>query len=317
MGEISIVRYADRFQNLHTGKVGDHIRPHKPVMLLTLLTLAESGRLPENRILFGPELIEVFRRYFDIVRKGGDDCTPINPFFYLRSDGFLHHKRHPGQEAIYGSMKDPGGVGIMSQVIAYAHLDEELFALFAQSASRLILRDSLISRYFPEHRDSLSALYETERKVGLYRDLLEEQTEGKAIREEGSAYSEEVRDTAFRRTVTSAYDYRCAACGIRVVVMDATMVDAAHLIPFRISKDDDPRNGIALCKNHHWAMDRYLIAPGPDGVWHVSRSFDRRIRDHQPVLDLDGQSILLPRELRFQPKEESLAWRMGRLFEDK
>ncbi len=201
-------------------------------------------------------------------------------------------------------MRDPGGVGIISQVIAYAYLDEELFALLTQSASRLILRDSLISRYFPEHRDSLATLFEKERKVGLYRDLLEEQTEGRTIKEDRSAYPEEVRDTAFRRMVTSAYDYRCAACGMRVVVEDATMVDAAHLIPFSISKDDDPRNGIALCKNHHWAMDRYLIAPGPDVLWHVSKSFDRRIRDHQPVLDLDRQKILLPRENRYQPKDE-------------
>jgi len=28
---------------------------------------------------------------------------------------------------------------------------------------------------------------------------------------------------------------------------------------------DHPSNGIALCKNHHSAMDQYLIAPEPEG----------------------------------------------------
>jgi putative restriction endonuclease len=313
MEERSIEHYTNRFQNLRTGRVGDHLRPHKPVMLLTVLTLAESGRLPKNRIEFGPELIEIFRRYFDIVREPGDDCKPINPFFFLRGDGFWHHRPHPGQEEAYKAMREPGGVGILSQVIANAFLDENLFALIAQPGARLLLRDALVSRYFPGHQRGLRALFDKEREVGLYRDRLEGQAEGMSIREEPSSFAEDIRDTAFRRTVTSAYDYRCAACGMRVVVEDVILVDAAHLVPFSISKDDDPRNGIALCKNHHWAMDRDLIAPGPDEVWHVRGNLEQRIRDHQPILELERMKILLPRELRFYPKKEALAWRLDRL----
>jgi putative restriction endonuclease len=306
--------YIERFQNLRTGRVGDHIRPHKPVMLLTILTLVEAGRLPENRILFEPELVEIFRHYFEIVREEDDVCTPINPFFYLRSDGFFHHKPHPGQEGAYAAMRDPGGLGIITRVIAHGYVDDELFALISQAQHRVILRDSLIRRYFPRFALSLLALYEEEREVGLYQELLDEQTKGLMVRENAPAFGEGIRDRAFRRTVTSAYDYRCAACGARVLVEGDSMVDAAHLIPFRISMDDDPRNGIALCKNHHWAMDRFLIAPGPDGLWHVSDLFDRRIKDHQPVLDLNSLPILKPAERRFHPKQESLAWRMDRLF---
>ncbi len=34
---------------------------------------------------------------------------------------------------------------------------------------------------------------------------------------------------------------------------------------------------MALCKNHHWVMDKRLIAPGPDMQWHVSKRLDDRI----------------------------------------
>ncbi|HRK30035.1 MAG TPA: HNH endonuclease signature motif containing protein [Tepidisphaeraceae bacterium] len=51
---------------------------------------------------------------------------------------------------------------------------------------------------------------------------------------------------------------------MRVVVDDLALVEATHLIPWAESRDDDSRHGISLCKNHHWAMDQYLISPSPD-----------------------------------------------------
>lgn len=114
-------------------------------------------------------------------------------------------------------------------------------------------------------------------------------------------------NTAFSRVVRRAYDYRCAACGLRVVLEGGLyIVDAAHLIPFAETHDDDPRNGMALCKNHHWAMDRYLIAPGTDRVWHVTTSLDDRIEGQRDLIRLDGRSILLPHEPRYHPKDSAL-----------
>jgi len=55
------------------------------------------------------------------------------------------------------------------------------------------------------------------------------------------------------------------------------MVEAAHIRPFAVSGDDDPRNGLAFTPDMHWAMDRNLIAPGPDLNWHVSRVLDGRL----------------------------------------
>ena len=61
---------------------------------------------------------------------------------------------------------------------------------------------------------------------------------------------------AFRRIVSENYDYRCAASGWRIILPEGrVMVEAAHLIPFAETRDDDPRNGIALAPTFHWALD--------------------------------------------------------------
>lgn len=124
-----------------------------------------------------------------------------------------------------------------------------------------------------------------------------------------------VRDPAFRRVVTDIYDYRCAATGIRIVLPDGrAIVEAAHIHPFSDAADDDPRNGLALTPDMHWAMDQHLIAPGPDYKWHVSKQrLDARIPDHQILTRLEGQKIILPREHRMYPKKESLQWRLDML----
>ena len=40
--------------------------------------------------------------------------------------------------------------------------------------------------------------------------------------------------------------YRCAACGLRFLYDEITIIDAAHLIPFSETHDDSPQNGMAL-----------------------------------------------------------------------
>jgi putative restriction endonuclease len=87
-------------------------------------------------------------------------------------------------------------------------------------------------------------------------------------------------------------------------------------IPFSVSKDNDPRNGMALCRNHHWAMDKYLVAPipaKPRPVWRVSNDLDRRIEGQTDLLSLDGTAVLQPRDPRYHPREDTLKWRMDHL----
>ena len=93
------------------------------------------------------------------------------------------------------------------------------------------------------------------------------------------------------------------------------MVEAAHVVPFSESRDDDPRNGIALVPSFHWALDANVIAPGPDYLWHVSKALDERVADNQPLIALAGKSLMLPKEKLLWPKTEALEWRLAHLLE--
>jgi predicted restriction endonuclease len=113
------------------------------------------------------------------------------------------------------------------------------------------------------------------------------------------------------------YDHQCAACGLRIRLPagnDVSFIDAAHLIPFAETRNDHPTYGLALCKNHHWAMDREIIAPGPDLHWLVSKRLDpRRSTGEKELYDLAGKSVLLPKDPAFHPITEGLNWRYERL----
>ena len=89
--------------------------------------------------------------------------------------------------------------------------------------------------------------------------------------------------------------------------------DAAHIIPFAESHNDHPRNDLALCKNHDWAMDRSLISPDRNQKWKASQLLDDRQPGQKALINLHGLPLLLPKETAYHPLPESLEWREQRL----
>jgi putative restriction endonuclease len=138
-----------------------------------------------------------------------------------------------------------------------------------------------------------------------------------SIRHVAEDASEYGRSPAFRRTILEIYDHQCAACGLRIKLPagnDVSFIDAAHLLPWDRFRNDHPTNGLALCKNHHWAMDRGIIAPGPDLHWHVSKLIAPRCSNcEKEIAEIAGKSVLLPKDPAFHPEAEGLRWRIEKL----
>jgi hypothetical protein len=64
------------------------------------------------------------------------------------------------------------------------------------------------------------------------------------------------RDDAFRVGVAEIYGFRCAICGLNLRGPDGRAeVQGAHIYPKALDGKDDLRNGICLCRTHHWAFD--------------------------------------------------------------
>ncbi len=68
------------------------------------------------------------------------------------------------------------------------------------------------------------------------------------------------RSIVFRVTVLEQYEESCAVCGESLKTPSGLVeIDAAHVVPRSLMGADDVRNGLALCKRHHWAFDKGLF----------------------------------------------------------
>ena len=314
---ISLAAYQDKFRRLNVNVRAGRASPHKVCMLLALLDLARSGGLANNRIAFAPPLLERYQRFFAAVRTPRDHPNPYFPFFHLAGKlrggeaGFWHLQPLPGRDAALAALSTARSLRDITDNIACATLDPELFKLLQDPDSLEALAGTLATHWLDRGLQDLRTIAASASEVSRYEHRLRRGTGPTATEVTPPAY---VRDPAFRRVVLDLYDYRCAATGLRVLLPTGeAMVEAAHIHPFSAAGDDDPRNGLALTPDMHWAMDRHLIAPGPDLKWHVSRVLDRRIPDLARLTGLEGQRLFLPRERRFAPKRESLEWRLDQL----
>ena len=316
---MSLVEYQDKFKRLVVNRAGGRPSPHKICMLLAVLDMARAGALPRNEIHFAPPLLERYGRFFSAVKSQGDHPNPYFPFFHLASklagggESFWRLKPVAGREAVLAAMSTARSAADITSNVRYAELDQELYRLLLDPRSLDALAETISTHWLDRGLQDLRTVAASCDEISRYERQL--RTGGSsAISVSEPLPPAYVRDPAFRRLVTELYDYRCAATGVRVLLPNGdAMVEAAHIHPFSEEADDDPRNGLALSPNMHWAMDKLLIAPGPDLKWHVSPFLDDRIADLESFVRLAGRPVLLPNERRYVPKRESLEWRLEKL----
>lgn len=119
----------------------------------------------------------------------------------------------------------------------------------------------------------------------------------------------------FRERVLAAYKNSCSLCRLR----HRELLDAAHIIP-DTEPDSKPviNNGIALCKLHHAAFDKFILGVTPDYIIHVRR--DVLDEEDGPMLlhglkELHNSHIVLPSSKAHWPKQEYLERRYLRFRE--
>ncbi len=298
---VNLPQAIERIYGLNVGIIGHggdrHERPHKPLLLLAVLDLIDEGLATPDRIPWSQELRDRFATYFRAVHRHDDKNTPENPFHYLQSEGFWQ------AWTVEGNKTQPLGTTPRVNQIghAFARFTDGFDQLVSNVENRLMIREALVSRYFPHAALQLAPIIPS--------------LPAPALAEEETEYG---RSPAFRRKIIEIYDHQCAACGLRIllpIANEISFIDAAHLIPFSESRNDHPTNGLALCKNHHWAMDRNLIAPAPDHRWNISAVLDpRRSNGEKELAELSGKTLLLPKDEAFHPDRDGLEWRLERLI---
>ena len=123
----NLQNYVKAFSRLNVNRARGKVSPHKPVMLLAVLELAETGLLKVNKIDYSQHLLDLFRSFFQAVQKPSDSCNPYFPFFHLRSEPFWNLKPISGKEAVVDALSTVRGPSQITDNIEYAVLDDNLF----------------------------------------------------------------------------------------------------------------------------------------------------------------------------------------------
>jgi len=268
--------------------------PHKPFLLLMILEMADRGEITGPELSLSPDLAFRFSLFNSVIADRKRPPLELQlPFHHLKTSGVWQPLMADGKPSPHRNLTakvrfDPTFLDCLR--------DPE----FRHKAKRVLIETTPYFR--PEERLALCAM------------LHLKPTHAERAKEAGRLYAAPVergRDARFRiEVVVVAYKHTCALTGYRMTTLDMeSIVDAAHIHEFRDSRNNDPRNGLALSKNAHWQFDRGLWSITDDYRVIVNR--DKFIEEGVPgqkLADFDGHRLFLPSDPKYWPDPSHLAW---------
>ena len=299
-----------------------HRAPHKPILLLAVLDLVHRGVISTPLIDAHSDLVELnelFNLYWRRVVPLGQTSSIAFPFSRLDREPFWELVPQPGTTITPAVINNTASVSYLRRYALGARLDEGLFHFMQSGEGREALREALLlSCFSPEAQAQLREQSVVNREAFDYSRILAQRSHLPLVREivEAANYRPAARDQGFRRIVVATYDHRCALCGVRIITPEQyTAVEAAHIVPWAKSRNDDIRNGMALCKLCHWAFDYGMM--GVSDNYSVITSRHISAQDNAPgfLLTLTGRAIIGPADQDLWPAPQYLAehrreWRL-------
>lgn len=278
-----------------TGKA--RYAPHKPLLLLCIIDLAEAGELDPPLLFKTPGLRLRFDSYWAICqpRWGGLPGLDL-PFHHLSSQGF------------WNTFTKEGTMSRGARSTHHLQLSDEFVADLRNPTRRDQIRRQLIELWFPEaeQRALYSALGFTTEKINKI-----EWNEAPDTGLESTG-----RDARFRVTVVTQYRFTCVLTGYGLHTQQGhALVEAAHIHQFAKSKNNNIDNGLALSRDAHWMFDR--------GLWTISET--NRINVADEIFEEWGpeaewlkvrhnQKPIYKKEAQLRPAERHLSWHRNNVF---
>lgn len=316
-----ISKYLHQFSKLHRS-MSNGGAPHKPVLLLSILELVRKGEIGNNRIAITPELVLTFKNSWSKVVVTQHTANFALPFYHMKSEPFWRLVTNAGMIIPVTSSNSIKSLSSLKESVAFAEIDKELFEVLQDPVQRTVLEEALLENYFPETKanyyssnynlfDAIEQQIVSE-DATVYRERIESLKE--SLQKE--AFEEElfVRGGVFKREIPKIYKYQCAISGMRIESLsNAQMVDACHIVPFAISKDDTISNGVSLSPNLHRAYDRGLITITEDYIVRISPTITE-LDSPFSLKQFEGKQISLPQETHHFPSPQNLAWHRKETF---
>ena len=148
--------FVEMFEHMNRAKSGKYFAPHKPILLLSIMSLIEQGHITENKIELNKQLEDTFRwQWYTLVDDGnGQDsvvlcsgldigvgskypfkCNIANPFFHLSNEPFWNLV--PSTE---WKTRKEYSLSQLKREFLYAELLPDLFDLMSDKESRTHLQ---------------------------------------------------------------------------------------------------------------------------------------------------------------------------------
>ena len=299
------------------GKIGLNVSPgapNKPILLLSVIEMIATRQIVRNQIPLSAELIATFLKlwsHLEPVRKPDIGL----PFYHLTSNGFWHYQMKLGFESLIAAKIKIRTSSTIRETVEYAYLDVELWTLLQNPQDRTVLTHTLINSWFNERTQDIESLLQ----VNAFAELQEQlQRSGGKVYQPEELEDEQaviVRDGAFRKIVVSTYNHTCAFCGLQILdSLSQNIVDGSHIKPFSQFYDDRIDNGLSLCKNHHWAFDRFWFTINDDYTIIVADNLREDSPNSRPMREFRGNRIILPAQVQYYPRQDSLQWHQEKFW---
>lgn len=318
MTERTLDYYLKKFSQLRIDRSHGSPAPHKPIMLLSIIELIERGVISLNEIELTPEIVSTFLNYWNVLYPEQRGIVAL-PFFHLKSDGFWHLLPNTGYEKSFKLIRHIKSSYQIRDMVKYAYLDSELFEFLSTDKNRTMFRRVIISNYFDsEEKKLLLQAINLSRETLKYEHLLiaEADTPYAVNKPKGKIqFKEKVREAGFRHAIMSIYNYTCSVCNMRILTLEgASVVDAAHIVPFSVSANDDIRNGIALCKLHHWSFDEGLLSIDEHYRVMTTPLLSAQRPTEWLLTELSNKQIMLPQNETLYPAQVALHYHRENKF---
>jgi|CXWL01.1.fsa_nt_gi putative restriction endonuclease len=121
------------------------------------------------------------------------------------------------------------------------------------------------------------------------------------------------RSRAFKIHLADLYERRCAMCGFACTDEHGqNETEAAHIVPRSQRGADDARNGVLLCRSHHWAFDAGLIGIDQSRTIRVRPSLLGDVKN-RVLNEVSNQPIRRPLVENLQPHLLALQWHFEKI----
>ncbi len=273
--------WLDKIRSLRVDRTHGDAAPHKPLLLLVILDMAEEGKLspilPKNR-----ELEYRFQTYSQIVSpRRSTSPRLVYPLYHLKSQGFWEPRDI--------NVNPAEGYDDIENVSINPSFYEQLQSLFFRYKAREIL----ITRYFIEDEyPSLMGLVNESYRKSFQHDF--------GLIEENEKFKQ-AQKAKFAIQVLSAYNFTCALTG------EKEDIEATHIQPFTDDQYYIPQNGLALCSKAKHLFEK--------GAWSLTDEFRVIVNSNwDDSYKYAGKPIKVPQDDDYFPNKVFLNWHRNNLM---